>query len=101
MNRDDIIRMARESGYDPRFNSELFNIERFAALVAAAEREACANHKLDAERYRHMRNNAQFQSRNGPGLYWYLPRFGDGKVRDEGEQLDDAIDAAIRARGQQ
>ena len=40
MNREDIIRMAKEAGYlawhiDPR-------AERFAALVAAAEREACA-----------------------------------------------------------
>ena len=44
MNRDDIIRMAREAGkvrpgveYMPL---EVF--ERFAKLVAAAEREACA-----------------------------------------------------------
>jgi hypothetical protein len=41
MNREDIIRMAKEAGYlawhiDPR-------AERFAALVAAAEREACAS----------------------------------------------------------
>ena len=43
MNRDDIIRMAREAGLWPAvtdtFPSE---VERFAALVAAAEREACA-----------------------------------------------------------
>jgi hypothetical protein len=42
MNRDDIIRMAREAGfhrYAPDF-PEMF--ERFAALVATAEREACA-----------------------------------------------------------
>lgn len=43
MNRDDIIRMAREAGVS---ESELFPgeqaIERFAALVAAAEREVCA-----------------------------------------------------------
>jgi hypothetical protein len=45
MTRDDIIRMAREAelldsdgtGYCP-----IGYIERFAALVAAAEREACA-----------------------------------------------------------
>lgn len=45
MNRDDIIRMAREAelldsdgtGYCP-----IGYIERFAALVAAVEREACA-----------------------------------------------------------
>ena len=41
MNRDDIIRMARETGlvmYDYSDPS----LERFANLVAAAEREACA-----------------------------------------------------------
>jgi hypothetical protein len=82
--------------------------EEFARRITAiawsngkfVESEARADDRLDAERYRHMRNNAQFQSRNGPGLYWYLPRFGDGKVRDEGAQLDEAIDSAIRARGQ-
>ena len=47
MTRDDIIRMAGEVGiqFDPRWgtcytgNTQL---ERFAAMVAAAEREACA-----------------------------------------------------------
>ena len=58
-------------------------IERLRAEVAGL--------REDAERYRHMRNNSQFQSRNGPGLYWFLPRYGQG---DEGEQLDAAIDAA-------
>jgi hypothetical protein len=102
MNKEDIIRMAREAGFYCATRQSTLEgmIERFAAIVAAAEREACAKDKQDAERYRHMRNNAQFQSRNGPGLYWYLPQFSDGKVRDEGQQLDDAIDAAIRARGQ-
>ena len=58
-------------------------IERLRAEVAGL--------REDAERYRHMRNNSQFQSRNGPGLYWYLPR---GLQGDDGEQLDAAIDAA-------
>jgi hypothetical protein len=41
MTRDDIIRMARESGI---IQPEIVftHLERFAALVAAAEREACA-----------------------------------------------------------
>ena len=48
MTRDEIIRMAREAGFDPHdmscdFTCNLRDIERFAALVAAAEREACAN----------------------------------------------------------
>jgi hypothetical protein len=44
MTRDDIIRMAREAWGEHHeifwFNDD--GIERFAALVAAAEREACA-----------------------------------------------------------
>jgi hypothetical protein len=41
MKRDDIIRMAREAGLLP--NHEVYDddLKRFAALVAAAEREAC------------------------------------------------------------
>ena len=54
MTRDDIIRMAREAGLWPteEWSKEygiptpneqwLPELERFAALVAAAEREACA-----------------------------------------------------------
>ena len=42
MTRDDIIRMAREAGLLP--NPEVYaeDLERFAVLVAAAEREECA-----------------------------------------------------------
>ena len=53
MNREDIIRMAREADADEHYVSEaddmpwsvefsLTNLEAFAALVAAAEREECA-----------------------------------------------------------
>ena len=44
MNREDIIRMARECFADPDGSLVLLTPElsRFAALVAAAEREACA-----------------------------------------------------------
>lgn len=56
MNRDDIRRMAKEAGIymgghpmNP-LNVYLGDLERFAALVAAAEREACA--KLADEFYR-------------------------------------------------
>jgi hypothetical protein len=48
MNREDIIRLAEQAGNgevrDP-FTTHMFfvdELERFAALVAAAEREACA-----------------------------------------------------------
>ncbi len=50
MTRDDIIRMARESGFevdsDDVWITDGFwveELERFAKLVAAAEREACAD----------------------------------------------------------
>ena len=44
MNRENIIRMAREAGFESHDISLNFpkELERFAALVAFAEREACA-----------------------------------------------------------
>lgn len=47
MNRDDVIRMAREAGFPMAWMSDSgvltwTDLEKFAALVAAAEREACA-----------------------------------------------------------
>jgi phosphopantetheine adenylyltransferase len=47
MNREDIIRMAREAGVSIRSHydetgSTPQELERFAALVVASEREACA-----------------------------------------------------------
>ena len=46
MNRDDVIRMAREAGFSQPWTaptSTQERLERFANFVAAAEREACAN----------------------------------------------------------
>ena len=40
MTREDIIRMAREAGFDDYEQDSM--LERFAILVAAAEREECA-----------------------------------------------------------
>ena len=45
MNREDLIRMAWQAYDDPTYGfdqKELDDLDRFAALVAAAEREACA-----------------------------------------------------------
>ena len=48
MDREDIIRMAREAGFSDTTNpfvawgASWEQVERFAALVAAHEREACA-----------------------------------------------------------
>ncbi|RPJ30862.1 MAG: hypothetical protein EHM17_16035 [Verrucomicrobiaceae bacterium] len=49
MNRDDITRMAREAGFETAEEWDKFPngfvqvVARFAALVAAAEREACSD----------------------------------------------------------
>ena len=58
MTRDDIIRMAREAGdylVDKRgredFIFDSYGIERFASLVEAAEREACAVIAFNAKTY--------------------------------------------------
>ena len=42
MNRDDIIRMAREAHLPACHTTHPKALKRFADLVAAAEREACA-----------------------------------------------------------
>ena len=47
MTKEDIIRMAKEAGFDPHdmsddFTCNLEDIECFAALVAKHERNACA-----------------------------------------------------------
>ena len=49
MNKEDVIRMAREAGFSerdamgrPAFLGNSYDLERFAALVAAQEREECA-----------------------------------------------------------
>jgi len=86
MTRDDIIRMAREAGF--RFSDEegplLANhaewqrqlFERFAALVAAAEREACAKVCEDASK----------------------PH--EGEMHSDAQWAGLVLSAAIRARGQ-
>jgi hypothetical protein len=55
MTRSDIIRLAREAGWSGIYSKPLMSIRmqeenflRFAALVAAAEREACAKVCEDA-----------------------------------------------------
>ncbi len=56
MNREDVIRMAREAGGDDWgiFRDFMPEIERFAALVAAAEREACAKFIEDHDPSDHL-----------------------------------------------
>ena len=53
MNKEEIIRMAKEAGGDDWgiFKDFMPEIERFASLVAAAEREACAQIAFNAKTY--------------------------------------------------
>jgi hypothetical protein len=54
MTKEDIIRMAREAGISKPWDQEPVKwetLERFAALVAAAEREACAVIAFNANTY--------------------------------------------------
>jgi hypothetical protein len=83
MDREDIIRMARECQFAHYYESgdlvAMPQLERFAALVAAAEREACAkvcDEKVDAE-------------------------YKTGKVDHHEMAWTQACAIAIRARGEQ
>jgi len=95
MTQEDIIKLAREAGMPP---AEIVTdkpvvypvpeaLERFAALVAAAEREACAKLCLEEA------NEAYHQEA------FYLPRGNQGLLRiAEGAKR---CAEAIRARGEQ
>lgn len=82
MTRDDIIRMAREADIDwhKHWDDDENRLERFAALVAADEREECAK-IADVNEY--QRANARWALLGGV----------------EGIELLDDLAIAIRARG--
>lgn len=69
--------------------------EEIRACEKALAQAQQSEDALDAKRYRHMRAKAIFQDRNGPGLYWYLPRCN--RALSDEDRLDAAIDAAIAA----
>lgn len=117
--RDEVLAMAREAGikyrHTPVGTNEMWcyddAILRFAALVAAAEREECAKDKVDAERYRFLRKQHEFDddqaSNNNYGKN-YPPRTmcvfqddgADGlePVKCDPGALDEAIDRARSAK---
>jgi len=96
LTRDDVIRMAREAWADAGdgwvatewFDGKAENFERFAAAVAAAEREACAQ-LCEGE----PRTGRQGAARNGPD--------GAGAWHEGSpmHRVTSAIAAAIRQRG--
>lgn len=77
MTQDDIIKMAREAGFNPvTFMGAGFELfERFAALVAAAEREACAK---VAEDYK--------ESCYAGDLDWYLAKYIVDEIKARGKE---------------
>jgi hypothetical protein len=77
MNSEDVIRMAQQTGWDFGWEMTVEHVCEFAALVAAAEREACA--KVAEERLLDKANCTAEQ------MY---------------EMLKKSIAEAIRARGQ-
>ena len=77
MNKDDIIRMAREAGFNPGnyMGGNLQIFKRFAALVAAAERDACAK---VAEDYK---ENCYYNDSE-----WYAANTIFNEIRKRGEE---------------
>ena len=100
MTRDDIIRMAQEAGFCHDINNGIYlcapmHIERFAALVAAAEREACA--KVAATLWQQYQDTKEAHERLSPEPF--MPgRFGfDQSTVQQSRRIADAI----RARGKE
>ena len=88
MNRDDVIRLAREADcLDPQHYGSAWadKLERFAELVAAAEREACAAMTVEFAR-----------------KWWSIHRATKNYMDITCKAHDDfcALQAAIRARGE-
>jgi hypothetical protein len=87
MTQKDIIRMAREAGF-VGFDGENGSLRRFAALVAAAEREACVA-KVQAEIDHAVINETRLVP---------FPGRTTGEIAVRVGHLEAALDA-IRARG--
>jgi uncharacterized membrane protein len=77
MTKDDIIRMARiaEMGFDMTMPAVIMELERFAALVAAAEREACAK---VAEAYK--------EDCYAGDLDWYVVKYIVDEIKARGKE---------------
>ena len=74
MDREDIIKLAREAGFDPHdmsadFTCNLIDIERFAALVAAAERTRLHDKFMEIHKSQQHSND-----------YWH---FAARKIKEE------------------
>ena len=107
MKREDIIRMAQDAGFDPHdmsddFTCNLINIERFAELVRADEREACAKvceeqRDLREEARAALRVSGAFKEGDGDTMLRAMRHESNVRLYHAGI---DKCAAAIRARGQ-
>ena len=86
MDRDDIIRMAREAGFNPvsytGANLELF--ERFAALVAATERERICKAIKEEDDYCVTEGDYMLDSNDCIAVAkskWVRPDYSAGAIR--------------------
>jgi hypothetical protein len=89
VDRDDIIRMAREAGFNPvsytGANLELF--ERFAALVAATERERICKAIKEEDDYCVTEGNYMLDSNDCIAVAkseWVRPDYSAGAIRARG-----------------
>ena len=89
MTRDDIIKMAREAKlpyeYDTGRIFHLKELERFAELVAAAEREACAKLYTTPQEFVLTQTNVGIGER-GMQAYEEAKKRGWVGISDEGEK---------------
>ena len=98
MDREEIIRMAREAGFDPHdmsddFTCNLIDIERFAKLVAAAEREKSLRLWMLLDDI----DTADDIAKSDDKLYRQICQNHQKKRWDILSEAE--VDAAIRARG--
>jgi hypothetical protein len=89
MTREDIIRMAREAGLDPDLWNYTDAFERFAALVAAAERERICKAIKEEDDYCVTEGDYMLDSNDCIAVAkseWVRPDYSAGAIRARGEK---------------
>jgi hypothetical protein len=87
MNREEIIRMAREAGLDPDLWNYTDAFERFAALVAAAERERICKAIKEEDDYCVTEGDYMLDSNDCIAVAkseWVRPDYSAGAIRARG-----------------
>lgn len=103
MTREDIIRMAREAGLHPYYDAQNLAIERFAALVAEAERKRVMNEPINKEHWQRFEDEIRAAEREACARMAESMRPNGGRAWDDAQRacfsaLTD-LAANIRARG--